>query len=169
MYFIINSCKLARLFFKWIYLRALIQIDIWHLFKVRCSTCVIHEAVYVSEDVKTASCRDCNLGPNGSVKTKACSSTRLLIWVHIWEAGSQTLTAASLWGLDVWLCCHWTACGGGGGGVLKPGAAVTSSSRSGLGITYNVALIETLRGRRTDNNTFLVGTRANCQFMTTKP
>lgn len=81
---------------------------IYEMFKVRYSTCVIHEAVYVSEDLKTTSCRNCNLRPKGSVKTKACSSTRLLIWVHIWEAGSQALTAAPPWGLDLWVCCHWT-------------------------------------------------------------
>lgn len=72
---------------NWIYLRAVIQIDRWHVFKDT------HEGVDVSEDLKTTSCKDCNLSPNGSVKTKACSSTRLLIWVHIWEAGSQALTA----------------------------------------------------------------------------
>lgn len=34
------------------------------------------------------------LRPKGSVKTKACSSSRLLFWVHMREAGSQALTAA---------------------------------------------------------------------------
>lgn len=106
---------------NWIYLRAVIQIDRWHVFKDT------HEGVYVSEDLKTTSCKDCNLSPKGSVKTKACSSTRLLIWVHIWEAGSQALTAPPSRGLCAYEC---VVTGLSGGKVLKPGVAVTSSSRS---------------------------------------
>lgn len=49
----------------------LLRSDLWRVFTVRCSTCVIREAVDVSEDLKTASSRDCNLRPQGSVKTKA--------------------------------------------------------------------------------------------------
>lgn len=155
------------------------------MFTVRYSTCVIHEVVYVSEDLKTTSCRDCNLRPKGSVKTKACSSTRLLIWVHIWEAGSQTLTAASPRGVWTNEC---VVTGLTGGKVLKPGAAVTSSSRSGVSISHNVSLVETcwksVQGylsvhskwkgycfflsvikKMCDKNSFLGGTRAKPQLL----
>lgn len=117
---------------NWIYLRVVIQIDRWHVFKDT------HEGVYVSEDLKTTSCKDCNLSPKGSVKTKACSSTRLLIWVHIWEAGSQALTTPPRWALCAWMCCHWT---------VWRGSAQTKSGcdiKFKISISFSVSLMEPL-------------------------